>query len=146
EVRGKLATLAGLKVIASSSAGQYKHSAKPPEQIAQELGVQYLLIGKIRWEKREGGQSRVRVSPELVQVTPGSAATTRWQQPFDAALTDVFQVQADIAGRVAQALDLALGDGTRQDLAARPTRNLAASGAYPKGQELINQSSGEPVR
>ncbi|MGH3073588.1 MAG: protein kinase domain-containing protein [Gemmatimonadales bacterium] len=146
EVRGKLATLAGLKVIASSSAGQYKHSAKPPEQIAQELGVRYLLIGKIRWEKREGGQSRVRVSPELVQVTPGSAATTRWQQPFDAALTDVFQVQADIAGRVAQALDLALGDSTRQDLAARPTRNLAAYDAYLKGQELISQSSGELVR
>jgi serine/threonine-protein kinase len=145
EVRGKLATLAGLKVIASSSAGQYKHSAKPPEQIAQELGVQYLLIGKIRWEKREGGQSRVRVSPELVQVTPGSAATTRWQQPFDAALTDVFQVQADIAGRVAQALDLALGDSTRQDLAARPTRNLAAYDAYLKGLELINQSA-DPVR
>src|SRR6185503_15456 len=98
EVRGKLATLGGLKVIASSSAGQYKHSTKTPQQIAQELGVQYLLVGKIRWEKQAGGQSRVRVSPELVQVTPGGAPTTRWQQPFDAALTDVFQVQADIAG------------------------------------------------
>jgi eukaryotic-like serine/threonine-protein kinase len=140
EVRGKLATLGGLKVIASTSAGQYKHSSKPPEQIAQELGVQYLLVGKIRWEKRAGGESRVRVSPELVQVTPGAAATTRWQQPFDASLTDVFQVQADIAGRVAQALDLALGDSTRQDLAARPTRNLAAYDAYLKGLEIYNST------
>ena len=64
EVRGKLATLSGLKVIASSSAGQYKGSPKKPEQIAQELGVQYLLTGKIRWEKRQDGQSRVRVIPE----------------------------------------------------------------------------------
>jgi serine/threonine-protein kinase len=141
EVRGKLATLSGLKVIASSSAGQYKHSTKPPEQIAQELGVQYLLIGKIRWEKREGGQSRVRVSPELVQVTPGSAATTRWQQPFDAALTDVFQVQADIAGRVAQELNVALGDSIEHDLAAKPTQNLAAYDAYLKGIEALNQGS-----
>ncbi|MEZ0333650.1 MAG: protein kinase [Gemmatimonadales bacterium] len=145
EVRGKLATLGGLKVIASSSAGQYKHSTKTPEQIAQELGVQYLLIGKIRWEKREGGQSRVRVSPELVQVTPGAAATTRWQQPFDAALTDVFQVQADIAGRVARELNLALGDSTRQDLAVRPTQNLAAYDAYLKGLETYGQNS-DPVR
>jgi serine/threonine-protein kinase len=145
EVRGKLATLSGLKVIASSSAGQYKHSTKTPEQIAEELGVQYLLIGKIRWEKREGGRSRVRVSPELVQVAPGSAATTRWQQPFDAALTDVFQVQADIAGRVARELNLALGDSTRQDLAVRPTENLAAYDAYLKGLEIYNQSS-DPVR
>ena len=145
EVRGKLATLGGLKVIASSSAGQYKHSTKTPEQIAQELGVQYLLIGKIRWEKREGGRSRVRVSPELVQVAPGSAATTRWQQPFDAALTDVFQVQADIAGRVARELNLALGDSTRQELAVRPTENLAAYDAYLKGLEIYNQSN-DPVR
>jgi serine/threonine-protein kinase len=144
EVRGKLATLQGLKVIASSSARQYKSSTKPPEQIAQELGVQYLLIGKIRWEKRAGGQSRVRVSPELVQVTPGAAPTTRWQQPFDAALTDVFQVQADIAGRVARELDLALADSARQDLAARPTQNLAAYDAYLKGLEVSNQTS-DPV-
>ncbi len=141
EVRGKLATLSGLKVIASSSASQYKHSTKPPQQIAQELGVQYLLIGKIRWEKREGGQSRVRVSPELVQVSPGSAATTRWQQPFDAALTDVFQVQADIAGRVAQELNVALSDNSQQDLAAKPTQNLAAYDAYLKGIEALNQGN-----
>jgi len=145
EVRGKLATLSGLKVIASTSARQYKGSTKTPEQIAQELGVHYLLVGKIRWEKRADGQSRVRVSPELVQVTPGSAATTRWQQPFDASLTDVFQVQADIAGRVAQALDLALGDSTRQDLAARPTRSLAAYDAYLKGLEIYN-STADPAR
>ena len=144
EVRGKLATLSGLKVIASSSAGQYKHSTKSPQQIAEELGVQYLLIGKIRWEKREGGQSRVRVSPELVQVTPGTAATTRWQQPFDAALTDVFQVQADIAGRVAQELNVALGDGTQHDLAEKPTRNLAAYDAYLKGIEA-HSLGGNPV-
>ena len=59
EVRGKLATLSGLKVIASTSARQYKGSTKTPEQIAQELGVHYLLVGKIRWEKRADGQSRV---------------------------------------------------------------------------------------
>jgi serine/threonine protein kinase len=145
EVRGKLATLSGLKVIASSSAGQYKGSAKKPEQIAEELGVQYLLTGKIRWEKRQDGQSRVRVIPELVQVSPGAAATTRWQQPFDAALTDVFQVQADIAGRVARELNLALADSTRDDLAVRPTENLAAYDAYLKGLEMYSRSA-DPAR
>ena len=95
--------------------------------------MQYLLIGKIRWEKREGGQSRVRVSPELVQVTPGRAATTRWQQPFDAALTDVFQVQADIAGRVAQALNVALGDSTQQDLAEQADAEPRGLRRLPEG-------------
>ena len=146
EVRGKLATLGGLKVIASSSAGQYKHSTKTPAaDRRRSWACSTCSIGKIRWEKREGGQSRVRVSPELVQVTPGSAATTRWQQPFDASLTDVFQVQADIAGRVAQALDVALGDSARHDLEARPTRNLAAYDAYLKGLEIYNSTS-DPAR
>jgi TolB-like protein/tetratricopeptide (TPR) repeat protein len=137
EVRGKLATLPRLQVIASGSAAQYKHSTKPPRQIAKELGVEYLLTGKIRWEKGAGGPSRVRVSPELVQVTEGAAPTTRWQQPFDASLTDVFQVQADIAGRVAQALDVAFGAGTQQQLAEKPTTNLAAYDAYLKGFEFF---------
>jgi serine/threonine-protein kinase len=141
EVRGKLATLPGLQVIAGSSAGQYKRSTKSPQQIAQELGVQYLLIGKIRWEKSAGGQSRVRVSPELVQVAAGGPPTTKWQQPFDASLTDVFQVQADIAGRVAQALDVALGSDKREQLAERPTANLAAYDAYLKGVEALAQGT-----
>jgi TolB-like protein/Tfp pilus assembly protein PilF len=134
EVRGKLATVPGLRVIARSSSSQYKKSSKSPQEIARELGVQYLLTATVRWEKAAAG-NRVRVSPELVQVAPGSAPTTKWQQPFDAALTDVFQVQADIAGRVAQALDVALGQAPRQTLAERPTANLAAYDAYLKGEE-----------
>jgi TolB-like protein/Tfp pilus assembly protein PilF len=141
EVRGKLATLPGLQVIAGSSAGQYKRSTKPPQQIAQELGVQYLLIGKVRWEKGPNGQSRVRVSPELVQVVGNAPPTTKWQQPFDASLTDVFQVQADIAGRVAQALDVALGSQVQQQLAEKPTQNLAAYDAYLKGVEAYSLGS-----
>jgi TolB-like protein len=140
EVRGKLATVPGLKVIARSSSAQYKKTGKSPQEIARELGVQYLLTATVRWEKGSGG-NRVRVSPELVQVAPGVAPTTRWQQPFDAALTDVFQVQADIAGRVAQALDVALGQAPRQTLAEKPTANLAAYDAYLKGEET-SQSVG----
>jgi serine/threonine protein kinase/tetratricopeptide (TPR) repeat protein len=132
EVRGKLASLPGLQVTASNSSSQYKKTAKTPQQIGQELGVQYLLVGKVRWEKVAGGQSRVRVSPELVQT---STASTRWQQPFDASLTDVFQVQADVASRVAQALDVALGTGEKQALAGRPTANLPAYDLYLQGNE-----------
>jgi tetratricopeptide (TPR) repeat protein len=98
--------------------------------------VQYLLTGKIRWEKGEGGKSRVRVSPELVQLGSGGAPTTKWQEPFDASLTDVFQVQADIAGRVASALDVALGATERESIAKRPTENLAAYDAFLKGEEI----------
>ena len=131
EVRGKLASLAGLQVIARSSSGQYKKTTKSPQEIGRELGVDYLLTGTVRWEKGAAG-NRVRVSPELIQV--GTAATT-WQQPFDASITDVFQVQADIAGRVAEALDVALGAPQKETLAEKPTENLAAYEAFLKGEE-----------
>jgi tetratricopeptide (TPR) repeat protein len=88
----------------------------------------------VRWEKAAGGASRVRVTPELVEAGPGHAPRTRWQEPFDASLTDVFQVQADIAGKVASALNVALGDSARHELAAKPTENLAAYDAYLKGE------------
>src|SRR5207253_837678 len=49
EVRGKLASLAGLQVIASTSSNQYRHTTKHPEEIGRELGVRYLLLGRVRW-------------------------------------------------------------------------------------------------
>ena len=135
EVRSKLGALPGVQVIASSSSSQYRRTAKPPEQIGRELGVRYLLIGRVRWEKL-GGQSRVRVDPELIQVADVPRATMRWEQAFDADLSDVFQVQSDIASKVAQELKVALTPATQQTLAQRPTQNLDAYDAYLRGKEI----------
>ncbi|HEU4525939.1 MAG TPA: protein kinase [Gemmatimonadales bacterium] len=135
EVRAKLAGIAGLSVIARGSSNQYRHTTKSPEQIARELGADYLLTATVRWDKA-GGASRVRVSPELVDVSPGHAPKTRWTQPFDAALTDVFQVQGEIAAKVASALDIALADSAQRKLGAAPTANLAAYDAYLKAEAI----------
>jgi TolB-like protein/Flp pilus assembly protein TadD len=134
ELRGKLSQLSHIQVIASGSSNQYRHTSKSPQNIARELGADYLLTATVQWEKLRDGTSRVRVSPELVDVTPGHAPRTKWQQPFDAAITDVFQVQADIAGQVASALNVALGAGQKQTLTERPTGNLAAYDAFLKGE------------
>ncbi len=134
EVRGKLSQLPGVAVIARASSNEYRHSSKPPQEIARELGADYLLTATIRWEKRPDGASRVRVSPELVNVAPGAAPTTTWQQAFDASLTDVFSVQADIASKVASAMDVALGTTQKQVLTEKPTSNLAAYDAFLKGE------------
>jgi TolB-like protein/Tfp pilus assembly protein PilF len=135
EIRGKLATVAGLQVMARTSSAQYAHTAKPPGEIGRELGVDYLLTGTVRWD-REGTRSRVRVSPELVQTASGS---THWQQAFDAPLTDVFQVQADIAERVARELGVALASGQRRQLEERPTGDLAAYDLYLRGRYAWHQ-------
>jgi serine/threonine-protein kinase len=133
-VRAKLTTMPQFQVIASYSSNQYRHTTKAPRQIGQELGVDYLLVGTVRWSKGPGRESRIQVSPELVEV--GSAAA-KWGQPFDAALTDVFQVQADIASQVAQALGVALSATAHAVLASRPTQNLSAYDSLLRGDQLL---------
>jgi tetratricopeptide (TPR) repeat protein len=103
----------------------------------RELEVQYLLTGTVRWSKGSG-RSRVRVTPELIQV---SNAATRWSEPFDTVLSDVFEVQASIASRVAQALNVAIGAPAKARLAERPTSNIDAYDEFLKGEQ-ITQSVG----
>ncbi|MGE5728389.1 MAG: protein kinase domain-containing protein [Gemmatimonas sp.] len=137
-VRGKLTSLPGLQVTASSSSGEYRHTTKTSQQIARELGVDYLLIGKVRWAKSADGTSRVQVSPELIKA---ASASTAWQESFDANLTDVFKVQTDIASRVATALNVALGDSAQRKLVERPTTNLAAYDAFLRGDAASGNMS-----
>jgi serine/threonine-protein kinase len=140
ELRGKLAAVPGLEVVAGRSSNKYRQTTKDLPDIARDLGVEYLLVGKIHWAKGQGA-SRVRVSPELIRVATGTAPVTKWAEPFDAALTDVFQVQADIAGRVAKALNVALGTETSQALAARPTTSAEAYDLYLRANEYFNHEN-----
>ena len=133
-VRGKLTSVPGVEVIARDSSIAYKKTSKTPRQIAEELDAKYLLKATVRWQK-SAGTSRVQVSPELIEVRESGAPASKWQQPFDAAITDVFQVQSDIASKVAQALGVALGAGEEKRLSEKPTENLAAYDAFLKGEE-----------
>ncbi|HEY2895674.1 MAG TPA: serine/threonine-protein kinase [Gemmatimonadaceae bacterium] len=141
-VRGKLTGVPGIEVIGSASSAQYRKTTKTPQQIGQELGVRYLLIGRVHWARAAGGTSRVQVSPELIDA---STAADKWQQPFDAPLTDVFQVQGDIASKVAQALEVALTPAAKQDLAAKPTKDLVAYDSYLRGLALRNSGNSASI-
>jgi serine/threonine-protein kinase len=134
EIRGKLGQLPGLEVIARGSSNEYRQTSKRAQEIARELGADYLLTGTVRWQKGADGTSRVRVIPELVEVRSGEAPRGRWQEPFDASLTNVFEVQADIARKVASALGVALADSVRNRLADQPTANVTAYDAYLQGE------------
>jgi serine/threonine-protein kinase len=131
ELRGKLAGLGTMQLIARSSSDQYRESKKAPKQIGAELGVDYLLTATVRWAKAADGTSRVQVLPELIDARTGDVT---WQQSYDASLTDVFQVQTQIASRVAGALGVALGSREETKLGERPTKNLAAYDLYLKGR------------
>ncbi len=133
QVRGKLTGLGGFQVTARTSTDQYRESKKPLQTIGKELGVEYLLAATVTWAKAGAGRGRVQVSPELIDVRTGSS---KWQQSFDADVTDVFQVQGSIATQVAGALGVALGGKEQQQLAERPTDNLAAYDLYLKAEAL----------
>lgn len=138
EVRGKLARLGRISVIASTSANQYRGSDKPPTEIARELGVDYLLVGKVRWVSPPGSDRRVQVVSELIN---GSTGATDWQETFDANVTDVLEMQGTMASRVAGALGTALGTTDQATLAAKPTDNAAAYDLYLRGRAILDNGA-----
>jgi serine/threonine-protein kinase len=130
EITSRLTQLSGLGVIARTSAMQYKKTAKTVRQIGEELGVQYVLEGTVRWEKEPDGTSRVRVSPQLIRV---SDATHVWAEPYEAPLAGIFRLQSDVAERVAEAMTVSVLDPERTAIQAQPTKNLQAYGYYLRG-------------
>jgi serine/threonine-protein kinase len=139
EVRGKLSRVRGLTVIASTSVDQYRETTKSPQEIARELDADYLLVGRVRWAGT-GDARRIQVVPEVID---GKTGSTTWQQTFDAPLTDVFQVQSQMAARVAGALGTALGAQDEEVLARSATTNPVAWDLYLKGRALTNPSAAE---
>jgi serine/threonine protein kinase/tetratricopeptide (TPR) repeat protein len=144
EVRNKLASLPQLAVISRDSMTGYKGSSKSPRVIAQELGVSYLLTGTVRWQKSATGASRIRVEPVLEEVSGSGMPVMRWQDSFDDVVEDVFRVQGEIATRVAGALNVKLGAQEQRQLAAQPTKNMAAYDAYLRGEVFFASGAVDP--
>jgi TolB-like protein/Flp pilus assembly protein TadD len=140
EITSRLAAVPGLRVISRTSSKQYKATQKSVRQIGQELGVEYVLEGSVRWEHAASGASQVRVTPQLIRVSDDSHL---WANRYDAVLAEVFQVQSAIAEQVVNALGVALADPQRQVLAARPTTNLEAYDYYLRGNNYNGRSNNE---
>jgi eukaryotic-like serine/threonine-protein kinase len=142
EITSKLAGLSGLRVIARTSAVQYKNTRQGVRQVGQELGVDYVLEGTVRWDRsaRGGGPGRIRVTPHLIRA---SDETDVWAEPFDGAFGDVFHLQSAIAERVVTGMNVILGTRDRQALATAPTTNQEAYDYYLRGNALVQQRSTE---
>ena len=130
EITSRLAVVSGLRVISRTSAMQYKENRPPLKQIGEELGVDYVLEGSVRWARADGG-SRVRITPQLIRVADDSHM---WADSYDRVIEDVFAIQSDIASEVVQELGLTLLEPERQELETQPTENLEAYQAYLRGK------------
>jgi serine/threonine protein kinase/Flp pilus assembly protein TadD len=133
EITSRLAKLSGLGVISRTSSIRYKDTDKSLSQIAEELGVSFILEGTIRWDK-SGDTDRVRITPQLIKVSDN---THLWAENYGRDMSDIFAVQADIATQIASALDVTLQQPEREALEGRPTENLDAYHAYLRGQERL---------
>jgi len=135
EITARLARLHGLGVISRTSAIQYKKSTKPMQTIGEELGVDYILEGTIRWD-RSGETDQVRITPQLIHVKDD---THLWADSYERPLTQVFALQSEIAGQVAAALNVTLLEPERRALESVPTQNLEAYDLYLQATDYLNQ-------
>jgi tetratricopeptide (TPR) repeat protein len=115
-----------LSVIARTSSMRYKRRGLPMDQIARELGVDYVMEGSAR---REG--NRVRISASLIQVRD---QTQRWSDTFEREMANVLALQSDVARGVARALAIRLLPADQSRLAAARPVNPEAYEAYLKGR------------
>jgi serine/threonine-protein kinase len=143
EFTSRLARVSGLGVISRTSAVQYDRAGKTLRQIGEDLGVDFVLEGTVRWERREGGASRVRVTPQLIRVADD---THVWSDTYDREIEDLFSVQSEIATNVVRSLGVTLLEPERNVLEARPTENLEAYQAYVRSKEHEDGLTGDDIR
>jgi TolB-like protein/tetratricopeptide (TPR) repeat protein len=134
EIINALTQVAGLKVIARTSAFAFKGKNEDVRRIAEALGVTNVLEGSVR-----RSANRLRVTAQLIHAADG---THLWSQRYDRELTDVFAVQDEIASAIVGVLQVKL---TGKPGTARPHEpNLPAYEAFLKGRHEIFNNSPEP--
>jgi TolB-like protein/Tfp pilus assembly protein PilF len=136
EITSRVAVLNGLGVIARTSILQYKGTTKRIGEIGEELGVDYILEGTIRWDK-SGEIDKVRITPQLIRV---SDETHLWADNLQRDLSEIFEVQEEIATRIAGELNITLLSGEREALVYRPTENLEAYDYYLRAINYHNHA------
>jgi TolB-like protein/DNA-binding winged helix-turn-helix (wHTH) protein/Tfp pilus assembly protein PilF len=125
ELTDDLTKIPGVKVIARSSAFQFKGKNEDLRVVGQKLGVANILEGSVR---RDG--DRIRITAGLTKVKDGFQF---WSETYDRNASDVFEVQQDIAHAVASALQVRLVNPSHF-FDSPHSRNPAAYEPYLKAQ------------
>jgi len=122
-----------LFVIARNSSYTYKGKPVKVQQVAEDLGVQYVLEGSIQ---RSG--DRVRITGQLIDALKGYQI---WSDRYDRKIKDIFALQDKITLEILKALDMKLSGGSR--LFGKGTNNLEAYLKVLEARDLINQFNKE---
>ena len=137
EIITRLTGIDGLRVVSRTSALHYDRVGKSMQQIAADLGVDYVLEGAVRWQRDEAGVSRVRVTPQLMNAKSDEQV---WAEPYDRSMAEIFKVQSEIADEVVRSLDVTLAGSSGQLDADIPTGDMNAYHAYLRAREIVDVS------
>ena len=127
-----------LFVVARNSAFTYKGKAVKVSQVAEELGVQYVLEGSVR---KEG--DRVRITAQLIDALKGNHL---WAERYDRDFKDIFALQDEITIKITGALRLELTDGEMARLHTRGTENLDAYQKLLQARETMYAMTPESIK
>jgi adenylate cyclase len=124
-----LSTTPKLFVTARNSTFTYKGKAVKVQQVAEELGVQYVLEGSV-----QKAEDKVRISAQLVDALTGHHL---WAEYYDRDLKDIFALQDEITMNVITALRVKLTEGEQARVLSRGTDNLGAYLKLLQARELV---------
>jgi TolB-like protein len=125
EIQTRLSKIAEFKVISRTSARYYAAQLSDPRRIAEQLGVSHLVEGSVQ---RHGNSARINV-----QLIAADSDTQLWGETYDRQLTNVFDVESEVAKAIVDALQARLSPTEKRELAADPTHNAQAYDAYLRG-------------
>lgn len=135
DITTAISKLSGLFVVASVSTRNVQAAPGDVRQVAEALGVRYVLDGNVR---RTG--SRLRVNAQLVDAVTGFQI---WAERYDREMKDVLDVQDDITAKIANALSVQLTETEKQRTARRYTVNIEAYDDFLRGQSLYVRGTPE---
>ena len=141
DVRAKLIALPALHVIANGSSDQYRDTKKSFDQIASELGVSYLLVGRVRSEPHSGTSPRVRIAAELIHVVDGRKPVSSWHASYVGDSINLFDVETQIATAAAAQLALTLAPRDEAMLARRSTSSVQAWETMHRAQAIEDEGA-----
>jgi adenylate cyclase len=131
DIISKLYKISNLHVTSRTSVLMYKNTTKTIHQIADELGVMYILEGSV-----QRANNQVRIIARLIKADDDENV---WTNSFDNELSDVFKVQSDVAQKIAEELKIKLTQSEQQRIQKAPTDNTLAYEYYQHGLFYANQ-------
>jgi adenylate cyclase len=117
-----LSQISGLFVIARHTSFTYKGQPVNVPEMAEELGVRYVLEGSVR-----STDGKIRINAQLIDAATGGHL---WAERYDSDGKDIFSLQNQVISRIATALEVTLTDTEKSRIARIPTRNLEAYDYY----------------